>query len=111
MMIVPNIFIPIEPDKEYIPEKNNSVIFQIHCIKTNECSVRIWSFSNTSGVDFPPGSFIQGAVYTMVIYKMKFDVEKAGFIGMASENNQIPNAMPKGWLSDYYNRKQINNGI
>jgi len=102
-----DIFVQIEPNVEYVPENNESVIYQIHCLKTNECPVKIWTYSSqTNSIEFSPGSFIQGAVYPIIVYKMEFQVGEASFIGYKNGSNIIPNYMPKGWMSRYVNNKQ-----
>ena len=103
-----DIFIKLEPNVEYVPENRESVIYQLHCLKTNECPVKIWTYSSNGYMEFPPGSFIQGAVYPIIVYKIDFDTEKASFIGYKNGTNMIPNYMPKGWLSRYRNNKQNN---
>ena len=102
-----DIIVQIEPNVEYVPENRESVIYQLHCLKTNECPVKIWTYSpQKTPVEFPPGSFIQGAVYPIIVYKMEFQIDGASFIGYKNGNNLIPNYMPKGWMSRYLNNKQ-----
>ena len=69
--------------KDYIEDSirnNKTTIFSIHCLETNKCEVEITTQGDTK-VDFPPGSLIQGAVYHIFIRVMKFDENKASFIG------------------------------
>jgi hypothetical protein len=101
-----DIFIKIEPNVEYVPENGESVIYQLHCLKTNECPVKIWTYNTNTPMEFPPGSFIQGAVYPIIVFKMDFESELASFMGYKNGNNMIPNYMPKGWLMRYKNNKQ-----
>jgi hypothetical protein len=98
MITSANIFTNIQSEKEYFPENNESVIYQLHCIKTNECPVKVWSYNNHKPITFPEGSFIQGAVYPMVIFKMEFDEEMASFVGYKSSANiGLPRYIPKNW--------------
>lgn len=98
MITSANIFIEIQSGIDYLPENNESVIYQIHCTKTNECPVKIWSFNNHKPITFPEGSFIQGAIYPMVILKMEFDEEFASFIGYKTTANiGLPRYVPKNW--------------
>ena len=93
-----NIFTKIRSEKEYLPENTESVIYQLHCTRTNECPVKIWSYNNHRPVTFPEGSFIQGAIYPMVIYKMEFDEDLASFVGYRSNANiSMPRYVPKNW--------------
>lgn len=98
MITSANIFIHINSEEVYINENKLSVIYQLHCTKTNECPVKIWSFNSSIPVTFPEGSFVQGAIYPMVFYKMKFDEELASFIGYRSSANILmPRYVPKNW--------------
>lgn len=100
MITSANIFTKIRSDREYLPENNLSVIYQIHCTETNKCPVKVWSFNTNKPVIFPEGSFIQGAIYPLVVYKMEFDEEQASFIGYrTSANIGIPRYVPKNWKS------------
>jgi len=99
-----NIFVNVIPKKEYIPENSESVIYQLHCTKTNECPIKIWNFHNSTPMEFPPGSFVQGAVYPIVVFKMEFDDNMASFIGYRTTSNNIPNYLPRNWHRTY-NRK------
>jgi hypothetical protein len=69
--------ISIMPDVDY---SNEDLIFSIHCTMTNSCPVTITTIANST-VTFNPGSFIRGAVYHIFIKSMKFDINKASFIG------------------------------
>ena len=75
--------INIIPDYDY---SNNDLIYSIHCIKTNEDNVIVTTIGNTS-VSFPPGSFIKGAVYHMLIKKIEFEPSKCGFVGYSLLKN------------------------
>lgn len=98
MITSANIFTKIKSGKEYLPENNESVIYQLHCTKTNECPIKIWSFNNQRPITFPEGSFVQGAIYPMVIFKMEFDDDYASFIGYrTSANIGLPRYIPKNW--------------
>jgi hypothetical protein len=98
MITSANIFTTIESGKHYIPENNESVIYQIHCTRTNDCPVYIWTYYSSEPVIFPEGSFIQGAIYPIVIYKMEFNEELASFVGYkSSQNVGIPRYIPKKW--------------
>lgn len=100
MITSANIFEKIVSNEEYLPENRKTVIYQLHCTKTNECPVKLWNFHDSKPIEFPPGSFIQGAVYPMVVYKMQFDENQASFIGyrlLTSVSNIIPNYIPKNW--------------
>lgn len=98
MITSANIFTKIRSEKEYLPENNESVIYQLHCTKTNECPVKVWSFNNHRPVTFPEGSFIQGAIYPMVIHKMEFDEDLASFVGYRiAANIGMPRYVPKNW--------------
>lgn len=98
MITSANIFIKIQSDKEYLPENNESVIYQIHCTETNKCPVKVWSFDANDFITFPEGSFIQGAIYPMVIYKMEFDENLASFVGYrTSANIAMPRYVNKNW--------------
>ena len=70
----------IESGKDYSLIDKNNPIFSIHCTKTNECDVSIKTIGGTTAV-FPPGAFVQGAVYHFYITKVTFDPKQAGFIG------------------------------
>ena len=98
MITSANIFTKIRSEKEYLPENTESVIYQLHCTRTNECPVKIWSYNNHRPVTFPEGSFIQGAIYPMVIYKMEFDEDLASFVGYRSNASMgMPRYVPKNW--------------
>ena len=97
MVTSADIFVNIVPGEKYVPDKDLSVIYQLHCTKTNECTVIIWNFQNNTPVEFPPGSFVQGAVYPIVAYKMEFDDELASFIGYRASSVNIPNYIPRNW--------------
>lgn len=70
----------IESGKDYSILAKKNPIFSIHCIKTNECDVIVTTIGGTSA-SFPPGSFVQGAIYHFYIRIMEFDPNNAGFIG------------------------------
>jgi hypothetical protein len=98
MITSANIFTNIQTGEEYLPETNLSVIYQIHCTETNKCPVKIWSFYSNEPITFPEGSFIQGAIYPIVLYRMEFDEEMASFIGYRSSANiGFPRYIPKNW--------------
>lgn len=98
MITSANIFTNIQTGEEYLPENNLSVIYQIHCTETNKCPVKIWSFYSNEPITFPEGSFIQGAIYPIVLYRMEFDEEMASFIGYRSSANiGFPRYIPKNW--------------
>lgn len=106
-----DIFTEIVPNVEYVPVDGHSVIYQIHCIKSNTCPVKIWSYvtANNGLIEFPPGAFVQGAVYPLIVLKMEFDPEHAGFIGYSSSvSNHMNSSIPKGWLSRYEENKKKN---
>jgi hypothetical protein len=108
MITSPNLFENIVPNKEYFPENRESVIYQLHCTKTNECPVKIWNFHSSQPIEFPPGSFIQGAVYSMVVLKMDFDESMASFVGyriILNGGNPIPQYIPRNWNRNKTNRK------
>ena len=69
----------IKSNKIYSNNKSK-LIFSLHCTKTNECPVFIKP-QGSEGVNFPPGSFIRGAVYHIYIEQLKFDEDKASFVG------------------------------
>lgn len=69
----------IESNKDYTND-SEGLIYSIHCLKTNECEVKITPIFGET-ITFPPYSLIQGAVYHIYIAKMEFDSSKAGFIG------------------------------
>ena len=69
--------IDINPNEEYGIE---NPIFRLHCLKTNEDDVKIETLNGEIS-NFPPGSFIAGALYDILIKKMSFNKKKAGFKG------------------------------
>jgi hypothetical protein len=94
-----DIFLHIESGIEYYPENDETVIFQIHCTKTNTCPIKIWTYSSNDCIEFPPQSFIQGAIYPIVVYKMEFQENEAAFIGYKRSRNANNNFMRKGLMS------------
>lgn len=85
MLAPAGILLNIETGKDYFENieknlENESLIYSIHCTKTNECPVTIVTISNAK-IEFPIGSFLRGAVYHIYIRKMIFDETKASFIG------------------------------
>jgi len=101
-----DIFIHLQSNVEYFPENDETVIFQIHCTKTNTCPVKIWTYYTNEYVEFPPYSFIQGAIYPIVVYKMEFDENEASFIGYKRSHNSSNNFIRKGMLQNYMNKKK-----
>lgn len=97
MVTSADIFVNIVSGDNYPPDKDLSVIYQLHCTKTNECPVKIWNFQSNNHIEFPPGSFVQGAVYPIVAYRLEFDSELASFIGYRASSVNIPNYIPRNW--------------
>lgn len=74
--------INIESDVDYIENMNvkDGPIFRIHCVKTNQEPVFIQSYKGFM-IEFPANSFICGAVYDIMIKRMKFNKNTAAFVG------------------------------
>lgn len=74
--------IEIEPFKDYSinTKTTESPVYRIHVTKTNESPVSVLLYKGTP-INFPPGSFVQGAIYDMFIARMDFDSTKCGFVG------------------------------
>lgn len=79
--------IEIIPNTDY---SKGDLIYSIHCTKTNECVVTIITIGD-SEVSFPPGSFIKGAVYHMLIKRMIFSITQASFVGYSLLKNITKN--------------------
>jgi len=101
-----DIFIHLESNVEYYPENDETVIFQIHCTKTNTCPVKIWTYVSNESIEFPPYSFIQGAIYPIVVFKIEFDEKEASFIGYKRSHHASNNFIRKGMLNYYANKKK-----
>jgi len=83
MLSPASILIKIQPGIDYSTDSIHNSIFSIHCTKTNTCPVKITTYIG-SEVEFPPYSFINGAVYHIFVKKIEFEEDKAGFIGYKS---------------------------
>jgi len=81
-MLIAYDLVNIKPNIDYSVGVNEgkSPIFKIHVLKDNLGEVKIKTYSNNI-VIFPPGSFIAGALYEILVKEMEFDPEKCAFVG------------------------------
>ncbi len=70
--------IKVVPGNDY---STTITLFALHCIKTNTTLVSIKLLGDDKFIDFPPESFIQGAVYAMYLKELApgSDVEFIGY--------------------------------
>lgn len=69
--------------KKVIPGNNYSdaTLYALHCTNTNTTTVKIKALGDTSFIEFPPESFIKGAVYSIYLLELEpgSDVEFVGY--------------------------------
>lgn len=60
----------------------DTTLFALHCVKTNTMTVSLMLQGDKTYTDFPPESFICGAVYSMYLKELKpgSDVEFIGYL-------------------------------
>ena len=73
--------VDIEPEVDYhYEEYGGGPIFKLHATRTNDDKVTIILYSGNR-ITFPPGSFVCGALYGILIREMKFNKTKCSFVG------------------------------
>lgn len=74
--------IKIQPGNDY--SDHSSTVFALHCTKTNTTPVKLKLQGDQVYTEFPPESFIHGAVYALYI-KMLAEGSDVEFIGYVYE--------------------------
>lgn len=72
--------VKIVPGNDY--SESTSTLFALHCVKTNTTVVKIKLLGDSTFTEFPPQSFIQGAVYSLYLRELEkeSDVEFIGYL-------------------------------
>ena len=70
----------IELNKDYAESDSTVPIFAIHCTKTNTGIVKLLPLGSKDEIEFPTGSFVQGAIYWIYVRKIS-DLGNGSFVG------------------------------